>query len=197
METTECNEATFPSSGHRDSPPSLLSLGVHAQASSPSPPCTQQHASFPPLPCAPFLQPPLYVSSPSSPCHLSSTITVLHPFLFRLDLNVDPLLKITERWRGLQKNAIVTKQKNHARCHMIQTSIPHHLVNAVLTKCRLKHKIRTHPIPLPICVLFIGLGYLARIAAKAHGHWNTTRQRQWVEGIFDHPAITTIQPILF
>ena len=67
METTECNEATFPSSGHRDSPPSLLSLGVHAQASSPSPPGTQQHASFPPLPYAPF--------SASSP-HLFSIISL-------------------------------------------------------------------------------------------------------------------------
>ena len=27
METTECNEATFSSSGHWDSPPSLLLLG--------------------------------------------------------------------------------------------------------------------------------------------------------------------------
>ena len=44
------------------------------------------------------------------------------------------------------------------------TSIPHHLVNTALTKCRLKCKIETHPIPLPIRVLFIGLGYLARIA---------------------------------
>ena len=72
-------------------------------------------------------------------------------------------------------NAIVTKQKNHARFHMTQnnyhtTSIHHHLINAALTKCRLKRKIGTHLIPLPIRVLFIGLGYLARIAAKAHGH---------------------------
>jgi len=73
------------------------------------------------------------------------------------------------------------------------TSISHHLVNAALTKCRLKRKIGTHPIPLPIRVLLIGLGYLARIAAKAHGHWNTTRQRQQVEGISGHPAITTIE----
>ena len=94
-------------------------------------------------------------------------------------------------------NTIVTKQKNHDICHMTQnnyytTSIPHHLVNAALTKCRLKGKIGTHPIPLPIRVLFIGLRYLARITAKAHEHWNTTRQRQWVEGIFGRPAITTI-----
>jgi len=80
---------------------------------------------------------------------------------------------------------------------MTQTSIPHHLVNAALMKCRLKRKIVTHPKPLPIRVLFIGLGYLARIAAKAHGHWNTTRQRQWVEDIFGHPAITIIKPISF
>ena len=71
---------------------------------------------------------------------------------------------------------------------MTQTSIPHHLVNAVLTKCMLKRKIGTHPIPLPIRVLFIGLVYLARIAAKAHGHWNTTRQRQWVEDISGYPV---------
>jgi hypothetical protein len=58
------------------------------------------------------------------------------------------------------------------------TLISHHLVNAALTKYRLKRKIGTHPIPLPIRVLFIGLGYLARITAKAHRHWNTTRQRQ-------------------
>jgi hypothetical protein len=75
------------------------------------------------------------------------------------------------------------------------TSISHHLVNVALTKCRLKRKIGTHPIPLPIRVLFIGLGHLAKITAKAHGHWNTTRKRQWVEGISGHPAITTIQPI--
>ena len=49
------------------------------------------------------------------------------------------------------------------------TSISHHLVNAALTKCRLKGKIGTHPTPLPIRVLFIGLRYLARITAKAHG----------------------------
>ena len=104
IETTECNETIFPSSGHRDSPPSLLSLGVHAQASSPSPPCTQQHVSFPPLPYAPFLQPPIHVSSLSSTCPLPPTATVLHPFLvFRLDLSVDQLLKITEWWKGLQK----------------------------------------------------------------------------------------------
>ena len=103
METTECNDDTFSSLGHRDSPPSLLLLDAHAQASSPSPPCTQQHASFPPLPYATFLQHPLRVFSPSSPCPLPPTATVLHPFLvFRLDLSVDPLLKITERWRGLQ-----------------------------------------------------------------------------------------------
>ena len=77
------------------------------------------------------------------------------------------------------------------------TSIPHHLVNAALTKCRLKCKIETPPIPLPICVIFIGLGYLAKIAAKAYGHWNATRQRQWVEGIFGHPTLTIIQPISF
>jgi hypothetical protein len=77
------------------------------------------------------------------------------------------------------------------------TSISHHLVNTALTKCRLKRKIGTHPIPLRIRVLFIGLGYLARITAKAHGHRNTTRQRQWVEGISGHLAITTIQPISF
>ena len=35
MKTTKCNEATFPSSGHRDSPPSLPSLAAHAQTSSP------------------------------------------------------------------------------------------------------------------------------------------------------------------
>ena len=75
---------------------------------------------------------------------------------------------------------------------MTQTLIPHHLVNAALTKYKLKHRIGTHPIHLPIRVLFIGLGYLARIATKAYGHWNTIRQRQWVEGIFGHPAITTI-----
>jgi hypothetical protein len=103
---------------------------------------------------------------------------------------------------GSATNAIVTKQINHARFHMTQnnyytTSIPCHLVNAALTKCRLNRKIGTYPIPLPICVIFIRLGYLARIAAKAHGHWNTTRQKQWVEGIFGHPAITTIQPISF
>ena len=57
MKTTECNEATFPSSGHRDSPPSMPSLAAHAQAFSPSPPYVKQHASFPPLPCAPFLEP--------------------------------------------------------------------------------------------------------------------------------------------
>ena len=99
--------------------------------------------------------------------------------------------------KGSVKNAIVIKQKNHARCHMTQTSIPHHLVNTTLTKCRLKRKIETHPIPLSICVLLIGLGYLTRIAAKAHGHWNTTRQRQRVEGISGHPVITTIEPNLF
>ena len=66
MKTTECNEVTFSFSGHRDSPPSLPSLAAHAQASSPSPPCAKQHASFPLLPCAPFLEPPLCVSSPSS-----------------------------------------------------------------------------------------------------------------------------------
>ena len=77
------------------------------------------------------------------------------------------------------------------------TSISHHLVNAALTKCRLKHKIDTHPIPLPIRVIFIRLGYLARITAPAHGHWNTTRQRQRVEGIFGHLAITTIESNLF
>jgi hypothetical protein len=104
--------------------------------------------------------------------------------------------------KGSVTNAIITKQINQARFHMTQnnyytTSIPHHLVNAALTKCRLKRKIGTYPIPLPIRVLFIELGYLARIAAKARGHWNTTRQRQWVEGISGHPAITTIQPISF
>jgi hypothetical protein len=72
------------------------------------------------------------------------------------------------------------------------TLISHHLVNVALTKCRLKRKIGPHPIPLRICVLFIKLGHLAKITAKAHGHWNTTRQRQWVEGISGHPAITTI-----
>ena len=108
----------------------------------------------------------------------------LHPFLvFRLDLSVDPLLKITEQWRGLQQMQLLQNKKNHARCHMTQnnyytTLIHHHLVNAALTKCRLKRKTETHPIPLPIRVLFIGLGYPASIAAKAHGHWNTTRQRQ-------------------
>jgi hypothetical protein len=76
---------------------------------------------------------------------------------------------------GSATNTIVTKQINHARFHMTKnnyytTSIPHHLVNAALMKCRLKRKIRTHPIHLPIRVLFIGLGYLARITAKAHGH---------------------------
>jgi hypothetical protein len=99
-------------------------------------------------------------------------------------------------------NAIVTKQINHSRFYMTQnnyytTSIAHHLVNVVLTKCRLKHKIRTHPIPLLIRVLFIGLDNLARIAAKAYGHWNTTRQRQWIKGIFGHPTIIIIQPISF
>jgi hypothetical protein len=102
MKTTECNEATFPSSGHRDSPPSLPSLGAHAQASSQSPPCTQQYISFPPLPCASFLELSLCVTSPSSPCPLPPTTTVLHLLLvFWLDLSVDPLLKITDRWRGL------------------------------------------------------------------------------------------------
>ena len=33
---------------------------------------------------------------------------------------------------------------------MIQTSIHHHLVNAALTKCRLKRKIGTYPIHLPV-----------------------------------------------
>jgi hypothetical protein len=47
--TTKCSDATFPSSGYRDSSPSLPLLGAHAQASTPSPPCTQQHAFFPPL----------------------------------------------------------------------------------------------------------------------------------------------------
>jgi hypothetical protein len=83
---------------------------------------------------------------------------------------------------GFAINTIVTKQINHTRLHMTQnnyytTSISHHLVNAALMKCRLKHKIGTHPVPLPIRVLFIGLGYLARITTPAHGHWNTTRQR--------------------
>ena len=119
MKTTEWNEANFPSSRHRDSPPSLPLLRAHAQASSPSPPCTQQHASFPPLPCAPFLEPPLCVSSPSSPCPLPPTVTVLHPLLvFRLDLSVDPLLKIIEQWRGLQQMQLLQNKKNHARCHM-------------------------------------------------------------------------------
>jgi hypothetical protein len=76
-------------------------------------------------------------------------------------------------------------------------SISHHLVNAALTKCRLKRKIRTHPIPLSICVIFIGLGHLARSTAKTHGHRNTARQRQWVEDIFGHPAITIIEIISF
>src|SRR5579859_1302789 len=66
MKTTGCNEATFPSSVHRDSPPSLPSLGAHAQASSPSPPFEQQLSSFAPPLCAPFLQPP-----PSVPSHTS------------------------------------------------------------------------------------------------------------------------------
>ena len=111
METTESNEATFPSSGHQDSPPSLLSLSVHTQASSPSPPCTQQHASFPPLSCAPFLQPSHRVSSPSSR-PLPPTVTVLYLFLvFRLDLSVDPMLKITERWRGLQQIQLLQNKK--------------------------------------------------------------------------------------
>ena len=61
--TTECNEATFPSSGHLDSHQSLPSLGAHAQASFPSPPEPQQHVFFPPLPCAPSFEPPLRVSS--------------------------------------------------------------------------------------------------------------------------------------
>ena len=50
------------------------------------------------------------------------------------------------------------------------TSISHHLVNMALTKCRLKRKIGTHLIPMLIRVLFIGLGYLAKITVKAHGH---------------------------
>ena len=33
-------------------------------------------SNTPPLPCAPFLQPPLRVSSPSSPCPLPPTATV-------------------------------------------------------------------------------------------------------------------------
>ena len=112
IETTECNEATFPFSGHRDSPPSLLSLGVHAQVSSPSPPCTQQHASFPPLPCAPFFS----LLSVSLLHHLLVLCLppqqFLHPFLvFRLNLSVDPLLKITERWRGLQKMQLLQNKK--------------------------------------------------------------------------------------
>ena len=170
METTECNEATFPFLGHRDSPPSLLSLGAHTQASSPSPPCTQQHTSF-------LLFLVLLFCSLLSASLLHHLLVLclppqqfLHPFLvFRLDLSVDPLLKIIERWRGLQKMQLL-QNKNHARCHMTQTTIPHHLVHAALMKCRLKRKIGTHPISLPIRVLFIGLSYLARIAAKAHGH---------------------------
>jgi hypothetical protein len=103
MQTTEYNEATFPSSRHRDSPPSLPSLGAHAQASSPSPPYTQQHASFPLLSCAPFLLPPLCVSSlisQDAPHPIPSGL--VEAACLTLDLNVDPLLKIIERWRGLQ-----------------------------------------------------------------------------------------------
>ena len=33
------------------------------------------------------------------------------------------------------------------------TSISHHLVNTTLTKCRLKRKIGTHPIPVYTCHL--------------------------------------------
>jgi hypothetical protein len=119
MKTTECNEAIFPSSGHRNSPPSLPSLGAHAQASSQSPPCTQQYISFPPLPCASFLELSLCVTSPSSPCHLPPTATVSAS---------TPCLPAWSQCRstaqnhraveGSVTNAIVTKQINHARLHM-------------------------------------------------------------------------------
>ena len=78
------------------------------------------------------------------------------------------------------------------------TTFPYQHVNAALTKCRFKRKVGTHPIPLPIRGMFFGLGYLARIAAKAHRHWNTTRQRQWIERISGLLcAITTILFISF
>ena len=160
METIECNEATFPSWGHRDSPPSLSLSSLYA--------ATRLHSST--FLCSFFA---------ASSTRLFSII-FLSAASHRNSSTSIPCLQAWSQCRstaqnhraveGSAKTTIVTKQKNHARCHMTQTSIPHHLVNAALTKCRLKCKIGTHPIPLPIRVLFIELGYLTRIAAKAHRH---------------------------
>jgi hypothetical protein len=65
--TTGCNETTSPFSMHPDSPPFLLSHDELALAFAPSPPCTRQHAFFPPLLRTPFLLPHLSVSSRATP----------------------------------------------------------------------------------------------------------------------------------
>jgi hypothetical protein len=73
----------------------------------------------------------------------------------------------------------------------------HNKVTAALTLCRLPCKIRTYPIPLLIGFLIFRNFYLARITTKAHGSWNTARERLRVVRTSGRLAIATIEIISF
>jgi len=143
-------------------------------------------ASFLFLLASPFLLPPPDVSSPTSPNLCFPLLTQLQvPLILLLDLNVDPLLKITKQGRGLQN--IHWLHNNHTFKIMTRKVLQqkkihsHHQTNANRTKWWVEGIICAHPVPLLIRILFFRLGHLARIAAKAHWHRNSARQRQkWV-----------------
>jgi hypothetical protein len=93
-------------------------------------------------------------------CSLLSASLLHHLLVLCLLLQqfLHPLLvfrsTVQNHWvvEGSAIRSNVTHQINYAWLHMTQTnyymtSISHHLVNAALTKCRLKGKIDTHPIP--------------------------------------------------
>jgi len=117
----------------------------------------------------------------------------LHQFLvFRLDLSVDPQLKITERWRGLQKIQLLRNKK------IMQDVIWHKQQFLTILLMRRWWSVGSNAKLEHIQYLCLYVSSSSDLATlqgspqKAHGHWNTTRQRQWVEGISGHPAITTI-----
>jgi len=75
---------------------------------------------------------------------------------------------------------IITKEINHDSYdikYVLHNKISHNKVTMALLRCRLPYKIRTHPICLLIGFLIFRNINLTRITTKAHGSWNTARER--------------------
>ena len=153
-------------------------------------------SNTPSLPCAPFLQHPLRVSSPSSPCPLPPTAIV---FIHSLSSG---LISVSIHCSKSQSGGGVCKKYNCYKKKIMQDVIWHkHQFFTILLMRRWRSVVSNVKLE-HIQYLYLYVSSSSDLdtlqgSPQKYMDWNTTRQRQWVEGISGHPTITTIQPISF